>query len=54
MRLGSGLIDAQEIVSHAFFKGTNSLDYEFTSVTLVLTPVQSGIFSVPNYFVRSC
>ena len=68
MRLGSGPTDAQEIMSHAFFKGTNwedvyakkiappfkptikgekdtsNFDSEFTSVTPVLTPVQSGMF----------
>ena len=67
MRLGSGPTDAQEIMSHAFFKGTNwedvyakkiappfkptikgekdtsNFDSEFTSVTPVLTPVQSGM-----------
>lgn len=66
MRLGSGPTDAQEIMSHAFFKGikwedvyhkripppfkptvknekdTSNFDQEFTSVTPVLTPVQSG------------
>ena len=65
-RLGSGPTDAQEIMSHAFFKGVNwddiynkrlpapfkptvknekdtsNFDSEFTSVTPVLTPVQSG------------
>jgi hypothetical protein len=70
MRLGSGPTDAQEIMSHAFFKGTNwedvyakriappfkptvknekdtsNFDSEFTSVTPVLTPVQSGMFSL--------
>ncbi|RMD44923.1 hypothetical protein DV735_g87, partial [Chaetothyriales sp. CBS 134920] len=64
-RLGSGPGDAQEIMSHAFFKGVNwddvyhkrvptpfkptvkdpkdtsNFDQEFTSVTPVLTPVQS-------------
>lgn len=68
MRLGSGPTDAQEIMSHAFFKGVNwedvyhkrlptpfkptvkndkdtsNFDQEFTSVTPVLTPVQSGEF----------
>jgi len=63
--LGSGPTDAQEIMSHAFFKGinwedvyykripppfkptvkndkdTSNFDQEFTSVTPVLTPVQS-------------
>ncbi|EEH22723.2 AGC/PKC protein kinase [Paracoccidioides brasiliensis Pb03] len=65
MRLGSGPTDAQEIMSHAFFRNvnwddiyhkrvpppfcptissptdTNNFDQEFTSVTPVLTPVQS-------------
>ena len=64
-RLGSGPTDAQEIMSHAFFKNVNwedvyhkrvaapmiptvksktdtsNFDSEFTSVTPVLTPVQS-------------
>jgi serine/threonine protein kinase len=68
MRLGSGPTDAQEIMSHAFFKNinwedvyakripppfkptvkndkdTSNFDQEFTSVTPVLTPVQSGEF----------
>ena len=66
LRLGSGPTDAQEIMSHAFFRNTNwddvrekrvpspfvptiknptdtsNFDSEFTSVTPVLTPVQSG------------
>ena len=66
LRLGSGPTDAQEIMSHAFFRTTNwdevrekrvappfiptiksatdtsNFDSEFTSVTPVLTPVQSG------------
>ena len=66
LRLGSGPTDAQEIMSHAFFKSfnwddvyqkripppmmpqikdatdTSNFDSEFTSVTPVLTPVQSG------------
>ena len=66
LRLGSGPTDAQEIMSHAFFKNinwddvrelkvtppfkpeiknatdTSNFDSEFTSVTPVLTPVQSG------------
>ena len=66
MRLGSGPTDAQEIMSHAFFRNinweefrakkvtppfipqiktptdTSNFDSEFTSVTPVLTPVQSG------------
>lgn len=65
MRLGSGPTDAQEIMSHAFFRNVNwddiyskrvpapftpqiksatdtsNFDTEFTSVTPVLTPVQS-------------
>ncbi|KAL1303750.1 hypothetical protein AAFC00_007092 [Neodothiora populina] len=65
LRLGSGPTDAQEIMSHAFFKNVNwediyhkrvpapflpqvksktdtsNFDSEFTSVTPVLTPVQS-------------
>ena len=68
LRLGSGPTDAQEIMSHAFFRNTNwddvkekriqppfvptiksatdtsNFDSEFTSVTPVLTPVQSGQF----------
>jgi serine/threonine protein kinase len=68
MRLGSGPTDAQEIMSHAFFRNinwddiyhkrvqppftpqitsptdTSNFDTEFTSVTPVLTPVQSGEF----------
>ena len=70
MRLGSGPTDAQEIMSHAFFKNinwedvyakripppfkptvknekdTSNFDQEFTSVTPVLTPVQSGEFGL--------
>src|SRR5271156_2343590 len=70
MRLGSGPTDAQEIMSHAFFKNinwedvyakripppfkptvknekdTSNFDQEFTSVTPVLTPVQSGEFDL--------
>ena len=70
LRLGGGPTDAQEIMSHAFFKGVNwediyhkrvatpfkptvkndkdtsNFDQEFTSVTPVLTPVQSGESSV--------
>ena len=69
LRLGSGPTDAQEIMSHAFFRNinwddirdkkvappfqpqiksptdTSNFDSEFTSVTPVLTPVQSGEFS---------
>lgn len=76
MRLGSGPTDAQEIMSHAFFRNVNwddiqekrvpapflpqirsatdtsNFDSEFTSVTPVLTPVQSGMFDVlrPDVF----
>lgn len=66
LRLGSGPTDAQEIMSHPFFRNinwddiyhkrvpppffpkitsptdTSNFDQEFTSVTPVLTPVQSG------------
>lgn len=69
MRLGSGPTDAQEIMSHAFFRNinwddiyhkrvqppfipqitsptdTSNFDTEFTSVTPVLTPVQSGMWT---------
>ena len=69
LRLGSGPTDAQEIMSHAFFRNinwddfrdkkvappfkpeiksatdTSNFDSEFTSVTPVLTPVQSGKLS---------
>ena len=69
LRLGSGPTDAQEIMSHAFFRNinwddiyhkrvappfypqitsatdTSNFDTEFTSVTPVLTPVQSGTSS---------
>lgn len=69
LRLGSGPTDAQEIMSHAFFRNinwddirdkkvappfqpqiksptdTSNFDSEFTSVTPVLTPVQSGEFA---------
>ena len=65
-RLGSGTTDAEEVMSHAFFRNTNwddiqnkrvpapflpqiknatdtsNFDQEFTSVTPVLTPVNSG------------
>ena len=71
LRLGSGPTDAQEIMSHAFFRNinwddirdkkvtppfmpqissatdTSNFDSEFTSVTPVLTPVQSGMISYP-------
>ncbi|KAH0542023.1 hypothetical protein FGG08_003572 [Glutinoglossum americanum] len=70
MRLGSGPTDAQEIMSHAFFRNinwddiynkrvpapflpqitsptdTSNFDSEFTSVTPVLTPVQSVLTQV--------
>ncbi|KAH8705098.1 protein kinase c [Talaromyces proteolyticus] len=72
LRLGSGPTDAQEIMSHAFFRNinwddvyhkrvtppflptiqsetdTSNFDQEFTSVTPVLTPVQSGKFRILN------
>ena len=91
LRLGSGPTDAQEIMSHAFFRNinwedvyykrvpapfmptvkgradTSNFDSEFTSVTPVLTPVQSGKFTpqsffnpfvvadlIPQYFHRPC
>lgn len=68
LRLGSGPTDAQEVMSHAFFRNinwddiyhkrvpppfiptissptdTSNFDQEFTSVTPVLTPVQSGTY----------
>jgi serine/threonine protein kinase len=74
LRLGSGPTDAQEIMSHAFFRNinwddiyhkrvsppffpqitsptdTSNFDTEFTSVTPVLTPVQSGRFSYSQLF----
>ena len=74
MRLGSGPTDAQEIMSHAFFRNinwddiyhkrvpapfvpqitsptdTSNFDTEFTSVTPVLTPVQSGKCSSEPHF----
>lgn len=70
LRLGSGPSDAQEVMSHAFFRNinwddiyhkrvpapfiptigsptdTSNFDQEFTSVTPVLTPVQSGMNSL--------
>ena len=73
LRLGSGPTDAQEIMSHAFFRNinwedvyhkrvpapfiptvkgradTSNFDSEFTSVTPVLTPVQSGKLSLLQY-----
>ncbi|KAL8944308.1 MAG: hypothetical protein Q9216_000492 [Gyalolechia sp. 2 TL-2023] len=72
LRLGSGPTDAQEIMSHAFFRNinwddfrekkvpppflpqisnptdTSNFDSEFTSVTPVLTPVQSGKICIPK------
>lgn len=72
LRLGSGPTDAQEIMSHAFFRNVNwedvyfkrgtppylptvksktdtsNFDSEFTSVTPVLTPVQSGKHILPD------
>lgn len=76
LRLGSGPTDAQEVMSHAFFRNinwddvyhkrvpppfiptisnptdTSNFDTEFTSVTPVLTPVQSGQYpcSLYSYF----
>lgn len=74
LRLGSGPTDAQEIMSHAFFRNVNwddfrdkkvpppfqpqikdptdtsNFDPEFTSVTPVLTPVQSGRVSYTLLF----
>lgn len=68
LRLGAGPNDAQDVMSHAFFRNinwddiyhkrveppfkptisnatdTSNFDTEFTSVTPVLTPVQSGMF----------
>jgi serine/threonine protein kinase len=76
MRLGSGPTDAQEIMSHAFFRNinwddvynkripapfvpqitsatdTSNFDTEFTSVTPVLTPVQSGTYSSVTSIVQ--
>jgi serine/threonine protein kinase len=73
LRLGSGPTDAQEIMSHAFFRNinwddvyhkripppfmptitsatdTSNFDQEFTSVTPVLTPVQSGKLTLRFY-----
>lgn len=73
LRLGSGPTDAQEVMSHAFFRNinwddiyhkrvpppfiptissptdTSNFDQEFTSVTPVLTPVQSGTIT-PDLF----
>lgn len=77
LRLGSGPTDAQEIMSHAFFRNVNwddfrdkkvpppfqpqikdptdtsNFDPEFTSVTPVLTPVQSGKISLAS-LLRCC
>lgn len=77
LRLGSGPTDAQEIMSHSFFRNinwddvrdkkvpppfqpqitsatdTSNFDSEFTSVTPVLTPVQSGIFKPWRSAVRT-
>lgn len=74
LRLGSGPTDAQEIMSHSFFRNinwddvrdkkipppfqpqitsptdTSNFDPEFTSVTPVLTPVQSG--KPIDHFIR--
>lgn len=80
LRLGSGPTDAQEIMSHSFFRNVNwddfrdkkvpppfqpqikdptdtsNFDPEFTSVTPVLTPVQSGESDVRRcvYSVTNC
>lgn len=78
LRLGSGPTDAQEIMSHAFFRNVNwddfrdkkvpppfqpqikdptdtsNFDPEFTSVTPVLTPVQSGSISFPPPLSHYC
>lgn len=75
LRLGSGPTDAQEIMSHAFFRNinwddvyhkripapfipqitsatdTSNFDTEFTSVTPVLTPVQSGKWMHPFFCI---
>lgn len=80
LRLGSGPTDAQEIMSHAFFRNinwddvyhkrinppfmptinsatdTSNFDQEFTSVTPVLTPVQSGklfLFSCQDLYLNT-
>ena len=77
LRLGSGPTDAQEIMSHAFFRNVNwedvrekkvpppfqpsiknptdtsNFDQEFTSVTPVLTPVQSGEFCCFQVEIRT-
>ena len=78
LRLGSGPTDAQEIMSHAFFRNinwedvyykrvpapfmptvkgradTSNFDSEFTSVTPVLTPVQSGKLDLFRVRLREC
>lgn len=75
LRLGSGPTDAQEVMSHAFFRNinwddiyhkrvpppflptisnptdTSNFDTEFTSVTPVLTPVQSGKLFAARLFL---
>lgn len=75
LRLGAGPTDAQEVMSHAFFRNinwddiyhkrvpppflpqissatdTSNFDQEFTSVTPVLTPVQSGKISLSTILV---
>lgn len=77
LRLGSGPTDAQEVMSHAFFRNinwddiyhkrgpppfiptissptdTSNFDQEFTSVTPVLTPVQSGMMALILCFIKS-
>lgn len=77
LRLGSGPTDAQEIMSHAFFRNinwdefrekkvpppflpqisnptdTSNFDSEFTSVTPVLTPVQSGGYTQQSPLMQS-
>lgn len=77
LRLGSGPTDAQEVMSHAFFRNinwddvyhkrvpapflpqissatdTSNFDQEFTSVTPVLTPVQSGKSSSQQFCAGS-
>lgn len=76
LRLGSGPTDAQEIMSHAFFRNinwedvyhkripapfiptissatdTSNFDQEFTSVTPVLTPVQSGKWAEKQWWMQ--
>lgn len=77
LRLGSGPTDAQEVMSHAFFRNVNwddiyhrrvpppfmpsitsptdtsNFDQEFTSVTPVLTPVQSGKSMPPAWWAAA-